>query len=55
MMRLANLWFWLRTRRQAKELELALTLRRRNRAARQAAARRGVNTRFQNRMEGLTR
>jgi len=47
--------FWLRTRRLARELGTALSLRRRGRVQRQHAARKGVTTKFQHRMEGLKR
>jgi hypothetical protein len=44
-----------RTRRLRLELDIALALRRRGRTKRQEAARKGANTRFQHRLEGLKR
>jgi len=48
----SNLLFRLRTWRQAQELELALSIRKRDRAKRQAAARKGHETRFNRRSKG---
>lgn len=56
LFRLAEaLWFRVRTRRLRAELDQHLADRRAGRAKRQAAAQRGVETKFQRRMEGLTR
>jgi len=52
---LERLWFRFRTRALRRRLDIALEIRRRHRADRQAAAKRAANTRFQHRMEGLTR
>ena len=53
--RARDLAFRLRTRRLARELELALAIRRRGRPARQAAARKGAATKHRKRMEGLAK
>lgn len=47
--------FWWRTRRQSRELDMALKLRRRGRRKRQTSARKGAATKFSHRMEGLKR
>ncbi|CAN5574546.1 hypothetical protein BH10PSE14_BH10PSE14_06430 [soil metagenome] len=44
-----------RVRRLRLELDIALAVRRRGRAKRQAAARKGAETRHQHRLEGLKR
>ena len=55
MKRFEQILFRIRTWRQAREIELALSIRKRDRAKRQAAARKGHETRFQHRVEGLKR
>jgi len=52
---LARLAFWWRSRRLAQELRQALAHRRRGRADRQRAARKGASTKFGHRIEGLKR
>jgi len=52
---IARLLFWFRAHRLRNEMEVALAIRRRGRAERQAAARKAAETRFHQRMEGLKR
>lgn len=47
--------FWFRTRHLRLKMEIALELRKRGRAKRQAAARKAADTRFTQRTEGLRR
>jgi len=52
---LSHVVFWWRTRRLAREIGQALAHRRQGRTARQRAARKGADTKFQHRLEGLKR